>query len=64
MAVNGFFANKFCHFLTKNWEIFGDCYFFHVPQLFPITSVNLTNVGIFWKIAKFAISQNLGEPWW
>jgi hypothetical protein len=64
VVINVFFANKFRHFLTKNWEIFTECCFFHVPQLFPITSVNLTNVVNFWEIANFAISQNWGEPWW
>jgi hypothetical protein len=42
-------------FFPKNLEIFTECCFFHVPQLFPITSVNLTNVANFWEIAKFAI---------
>jgi len=64
VAINGFFPKKFSHFLTKNWEIFGECCLFHVPQLFPITSVNLTDFANFWEIAKFAISQNWGEPWW
>jgi hypothetical protein len=33
-----------------------------VPQLFPITSVNLTDIANFWEIAKFATSQNWGNP--
>jgi hypothetical protein len=64
VAINGFFPNKFSHFLTNNWEIFGECSFLHVPQLFPRTSVNLTDVANFWEITKFAISQNWWEPWW
>jgi hypothetical protein len=60
VTINGFFPNKFCHFLTKNWQIFGECYFFHGPNKCNY----LTNVAKFWEIAKFAISQNWGEPWW
>jgi len=62
VAINGFFPKKFCHFLTKNCESFGECCLFYVPQLFPIINVNLTDVANFWEIAKFAISQIGGNP--
>jgi hypothetical protein len=39
VTINGFFANKFRHFLTKIGKFSKNVVFFHVPQLFPITSV-------------------------
>jgi hypothetical protein len=62
VAINGFFPNKFCHFLTKNWEIFGECCLFHVPQLFPMTSVNLTDVANFWELPNLQYHKIGGNP--
>jgi hypothetical protein len=63
VEINGFFPNKFCHFLTKKLGNFHRMLFFSCASVISHNQCNyLSNVASFWEIAKFAISQIWGEP--
>jgi hypothetical protein len=64
VGINVLFPNKFCHLLTKKLGNFHRMLFLSCASVISHNQCNyLTTVAIFWEIAKFAISQNWGEPW-
>jgi len=63
MAINDLFPNNFCHFLTKKLGNFHRLLFLSCASVISHNQCNyLTNLAIFWEIAKSAISQNWGFP--
>ncbi len=64
VAINVLFPQQILSFLNKkNWEIFTDCCFFHVAQLFPITSVFISLMLLFFgKLPNLQYHKTGGNP--